>query len=398
MVLIILGRQEGSCPPHHQARPGHTTSAQSQHHGAQRSAVGTGTNPARQSTDRCLSAPTSSYLPRPWAQSSPPLPWPQQRGCDQLQGTPLALGVLLWPGPYVAPAKAPLAPESGSIRRVCAWQAWAQPIQMYGQAVGSESYPGDTAVPHDQDISRLEDRFQGGQSAVMVAWVGAPWKAPSSAGAWRGEGSCRGLGHRGPSPTHHLHVRQAGNFPIFPVSKQPNFLHGDLHPHPGWGTHGSCQMSLQRPAPHQRAGDQSFCARGQQCCLGCGQSEGAKARGLDPAPSTGSVHNKQANSPCQPPQHVPQGGQGPPVPSHLRASVGSVSRQSPLPTRLPAPGAGTLSCRKRRVVTPALQCLMEMSAWTDSSGGAQHLTASGPGCCGQVLPMDARKGSTWSGW
>lgn len=32
-----------------------------------------------------------------------------------------------------------------------------------------------------------------------------------------------------------------------------------------------------------------------------------------------------------------------------------------------------------------------MLAWMDVSGGPQHLIASGPGHCGQLLPMDAER-------
>lgn len=150
--------------------------------------------------------------------------------------------------------------------------------------------------------------------------VGGSTESPSPAGAWRREGSCRGLGHRVPSPSPHLHVRRAGKFPTFPVSKQPNFLHRDLRPHPGWGTHGSCQMSLRCPTPHRQAGDQSRGGggQGQTAALpGLWAAIGGKDEGPRPCPqhpgAAGSVHDKQANRPCQPPQHVPQ---SPAIPGH----------------------------------------------------------------------------------
>lgn len=40
-------------------------------------------------------------------------------------------------------------------------RALAQPTEMYGQAVGSESCPRDTAVPCDQDISGWRTGFRG---------------------------------------------------------------------------------------------------------------------------------------------------------------------------------------------------------------------------------------------
>lgn len=52
--------------------------------------------------------------------------------------------------------------------------------------------------------------------------------------------------------------------------------------------------------------------------------------------TAGSVHNKQANCSCQPPQHVPQRGQGAAVPSHPQAgsqtslSIGGVGAQAVL--------------------------------------------------------------------
>lgn len=175
----------------------------------------------------------------------------------------------------------------------------------------------------------------------MVAWVGAGRRAPSPAGAWRREGTWRGLKHRVPSPSPHLHVHRAGNFPFFSVSKELNFLHSDLRPHPGWGTRGRCQMSLLCPALHRWAGDQSLSVGRQQRCLGCGQPEGAKTRGLDPAPSTHALRaqcttSRQTAPASQPPQHVPQGGQGATVPSHPRAgsqpslAIGGVGAQAVL--------------------------------------------------------------------
>lgn len=71
LIICISGTAEGSCPPSCQARPGHTASAQFQQDSAQQdsaqcSAVGTGTNSAWRSTDRCRSSPTSSYLRGCW--------------------------------------------------------------------------------------------------------------------------------------------------------------------------------------------------------------------------------------------------------------------------------------------------------------------------------------------
>lgn len=74
---------------------------------------------------------------------------------------------------------------------------------------------------------------------------------PALLGLEEGRAAAGGLWHRVPSPSPHLHVCTAGNFPIFFISTQPNFLHSDLCPHPGWGAHGSCQMSLWCPAPHR---------------------------------------------------------------------------------------------------------------------------------------------------
>lgn len=56
---------------------------------------------------------------------------------------------------------------------------------------------------------------------------------------------------------------------------------------------------------------------------------------------------------------------------------------------VPAPGTDTSSCRKGRAVALALLCLVQMLAQMDISGGVQHLIASDPGHCVQVLPMVA---------
>lgn len=113
-------------------------------------------------------------------------------------------------------------------------------------------------------------------------------KAPGGLG--EGEGF---LGRGSPAPALICMLTEQGISPFFSVSKQPNFLQGDLRPHPGWGDRGSCQMSLRCSAPRRRS-------EGKSPYLGLSRAVGSPGHGQDPPQhphSTGLVHSEQADPP-----------------------------------------------------------------------------------------------------
>lgn len=110
------------------------------------------------------------------------------------------------------------------------------------------------------------------------------------------------LGHRVSGPSPHLHLCQVGNFPHFSISKQPNFLQGDLRPHPGWGDRSSCEVTPQGSAPHCWVGDKPH----------CGGSAGLGAAGVGSTPTLRCIACPRKDRNCQAgtPREGPQGGGG----------------------------------------------------------------------------------------
>lgn len=149
----------------------------------------------------------------------------------------------------------------------------------------------------------------GGQvpeATALSCWPVRWWHGePLSTGGGLGEGEGF-LGRGSPAPALICMLTEQGISPFFSVSKQPNFLQGDLRPHPGWGDRSSCQMSPQCSAPCWHSG-------GKSPCLGLSRAVGSPGHGQNPPQhprSTGLVQGKQAEPPLSPacPQGAPQAG------------------------------------------------------------------------------------------
>ena len=203
-------------------------------------------------------------------------------------------------------------------------------------------------------------------------------------GLERGE-QLQGAWTRGPQPQPSFACVQSREFPyFFPSASSRTFCTVTFIPTQGGAPTAAAERHRRTPLPTGAGTRPRPSARGYGSAARAVGTQRGQKHGVWTLPqhprAAGSVHSERVKHPCQPPSMSPGQGRVPKPPA--TPGIGEwVPRQPPLPTLLPAPGAGTSSRRQGRAVVPALRCLRAGVSTDGRFRGAQHRAASGPGCC-----------------